>query len=278
MYTVNDDQLLKEVSRYPFYHRIKLTEAVTTPGNPGYVPTQNMTLRALESLDLSGKRVLDVGCRDGLFSLAAERMGAAEVVGIDNDLSPGAVELVLPFLKSRVRLHQLNVYDLKPDSFGLFDVVIFPGVLYHLRYPFWGLRAIREVLRPGAHLLTETAIWEAEEDRAILFCPVGKESPYGDPTSVTFFNEKGLCDTLSSMGLRTIRTERLLSPAEWRPSRVKAAVKALLRRPPTRVEPRINRGLFHSIYEGGVSADLHRYWEGFHDAHTASPTAERLVV
>jgi tRNA (mo5U34)-methyltransferase len=41
-----------------------------------------------------GKRVIDIGCRDGMFSFEAERMGAAEVTGIDNDLSTAAVEFL----------------------------------------------------------------------------------------------------------------------------------------------------------------------------------------
>jgi tRNA (mo5U34)-methyltransferase len=97
-------------------------------------------LKYVRSLDLRGKRVLDIGCRDGLFSFAAESMGAIDVIGIDNDLSRGATELLIPYFNSKVRMHQMNLYDLTPERFGTFDVVIFPGVLYHLRYPFWGLR------------------------------------------------------------------------------------------------------------------------------------------
>lgn len=41
------------------------------------------------------------------------------MVGIDNDLSKGATELLIPFFNSKVRMHQMNLYDLKPESFGL---------------------------------------------------------------------------------------------------------------------------------------------------------------
>ena len=174
------------------------------------MPAQNLCMNYLKSLDVKGKRVLDIGCRDGLFSFAAESMGAAEVVGIDNDLSKAATEFLIPFFNSKVRMHQMNLYDLKPESFGQFDVVIFPGVLYHLRYPFWGLRAIRDILKIGGHLFIETAVWVGERNNSMLFCPIGEDNPYApDGTSCKFFNEKGLVDTLTSLGFQTIHTELL---------------------------------------------------------------------
>jgi SAM-dependent methyltransferase len=268
---MTDAELLKELSRYHFYHIIKLTETISTPGNPEVVPAQDLCLKYLRSLDLRGKRVLDVGCRDGLFSLAAEEMGAAEVVGIDNDLSEGAVNVVIPFLKSKVRMHSLNLYDLRPDHFGLFDVVVFPGVLYHLRYPFWGLRTLREVLKVGGHLLIETAVWEGVPGSALLFCPVGEESPY-ERTSCTFFNEKGLVDTLSSLGFRTTDVEMLMpryvDPSARSLQRLKTAVKELFtgHREPT---PPVNRCVLCSVYEGyDKESYLGRYWEGTHNFHT----------
>ena len=67
-----------------------------------------------------------------------------------------------------------------------------------MRYAFHALRAIRNVLRTGRTLILETAIWRGDEQSPILYCPVGDDSPY-DPASCTFFNEKGLADTLFSM-------------------------------------------------------------------------------
>jgi hypothetical protein len=65
----------------------------------------------LHRCDLAGKRVLDIGCRDGLFSFEAEKMGAQEVLGIDNDLSPGATEFLIPWFQSKVRMQAVNLYD-----------------------------------------------------------------------------------------------------------------------------------------------------------------------
>jgi SAM-dependent methyltransferase len=198
---------------YNFYHCIALNPEVTTKGYEDFVPQQIPVGLALQQLPVAGQRLLDIGCRDGLFSLQAERLGAAEVIGIDNDLSRGAVEVVLPYLKSKVRMYELNLYDLTPESFGKFGIVICAGVLYHLRYPMWALKRIRDVLSPQGWLLIETAVFLAYPEMPLLYCPIDEEGPY-EPTSVSFFNVKGLTDTLSSLGIRVLNVSLL--GTEWR--------------------------------------------------------------
>ena len=305
---MTDAELQQVLARYAFYHIIKLTDTISTPGNPVYVRAQNLCMERLKSLDVKGKRVLDIGCRDGLFSFAAESMGAAEVVGIDNDLSKAATEFLIPFFNSKVRMHQMNLYDLKPESFGQFDVVIFPGVLYHLRYPFWGLRAIRDVLKIGGHLLIETAIWVGERNNSMLFCPIGEDSPYApDGTSCTFFNEKGLVDTLTSLGFQTVHTELLsgtsLMQEKERQSKIaasaalrklwlrralhpSAALRRYMKRFITCMSTRFNdadrppnkqahwcvvdRCVVHSTFSAFDKGTFTaRYWEATHDFHTS---------
>jgi SAM-dependent methyltransferase len=270
---MRDEELQQRISQYKWYHIIKLNDSVSTPGDPWYLQVQDLFMKHLESLDLQGKRVLDIGCRDGLFSFAAERLGATEVIAIDNDLSRGAVEFLIPFFGSKVKMHEMNLYDLDPSSFGLFDVVLLPGVLYHLRYPFWGLRAIRRVLRVDGHLLIDTPLWEAERNNAILFCPVGSDSPY-DPSSCTFFNVKGIVDTLSSMGFQTVTLEPLVKESRkigFR-ARILQAVKRAQRA--LRSEDRepissVNRYVVHSIFSGVDSnAFLSQYWDYTHDFHS----------
>ena len=163
-------------------------------------PTTDLTrCGSLRELDFRGKRVLDIGCRDGLFCFEAERLGAAEVIGIDNDPSIPMREFLIPCLRSKVRLHELNLFDLRPETFGTFDIVIFPGVLYHLRYPFWALKLFRDVLAPDGTLVLETAVYADDNRLPLLHCPVGAEIPY-EPTSCTFYNFKALKDTLHSLG------------------------------------------------------------------------------
>lgn len=108
--------------------------------------------------DASGLRVLDVGCSDGYFSFEMERRGA-EVVAVDfvpEDATGFA--LARRVLGSRVEYRVDNVYRLSPDRHGTFDVVLFLGVLYHLRKPLAGLDAIRSVLREGGSLFLATLL------------------------------------------------------------------------------------------------------------------------
>ena len=197
-----DNAAIREkLAPYHFYHCIRLSDEITTDGFPEFEIIQAPVRRKVESLDLSGKRVLDVGCRDGLFSFQAEQRGASEIMGIDNDLSRGAVEFLIPFFQSRVRMLALNLYDLLPEMYGTFDLMIFAGVLYHLRYPFWGLKRLRDVMAPGALLIIETAVYRAHEDRPLLYCPIGEESPY-EPTSASYFNPKAATYATAEGALR----------------------------------------------------------------------------
>jgi hypothetical protein len=100
-------------------------------------------------------------------------------------------------------MHEMNLYDLTPARFGTFDVLALADVLYHLRYPFRSFQVLRDVANPRATLIVKTALYCGSEDLAVLYCPIGLESPY-DPTSCTFFNRKGLTDSLSSLGWRTL--------------------------------------------------------------------------
>lgn len=251
------------LSRYNFYHIIQLNDEIATPGNQSFVPTQQLCMKHLKSLDLRGKRVLDIGCRDGLFSFAAESMGASEVIGIDNDISKPATEFLIPFFKSKIKMVQMNLYDLRQDMFGLFEVVIFPGVLYHLRYPFWGLKAIRDVMQAGGRLIIETPIWEGEPNNAMLFCPTGGDSPY-EPTSCTFFNEKGLVDTMTSLGFKTTSVE-YLHGMKGRPD-IRGRFDDPGNPPPIR---EVTRCVFDLTFLGNdVDSFIVNYWEKTHDYHT----------
>jgi SAM-dependent methyltransferase len=201
---------------------------------------------------MAGKRVLDIGCRDGLFSFEAEKRGAREVIGIDNDLSTAAVEFLIPFFASKVRMHALNLYDLRRDTFGTFDVVIFAGVLYHLRYPFYALKLIRDVMEDGGTLFLETAVFVDDNRFSMLYCPVGAESPY-EPTSVTFFNVKGLKDSLLTLGFKVERVELQVNLPPDDSAKEKVIDRVVMT---CTADPELRR------------QDFAEYWEGKHNLHS----------
>ena len=128
-------ELSEALKRYRFYHVIDLGHGIVTPEMHEFMSLQEPVLAEIRRADQRGKRVFDVGCRDGLFGFEAERRGGS-VVAIDRTPSSALNELLIPWFKSSVEVQTLNVYDLRVDPEKRFDYVIFAGVLYHLRMPF----------------------------------------------------------------------------------------------------------------------------------------------
>jgi tRNA (mo5U34)-methyltransferase len=97
--------------------------------------------------DLTGKRALDVGTWDGWFAFELAKRGA-DVVAIDCWDNPRFREMRRMLdLEGRVEYRLMDVYDISPDALGRFDVVMFMGVLYHLKHPLLGLEKICSVTR-----------------------------------------------------------------------------------------------------------------------------------
>ena len=95
--------------------------------------------------DLTGKSVLDIGCNAGFYSMEMKRRGADRVLGIDSDdrylAQARLAGETLGY--DNIEFRNLSVYDV--GALGeRFDVVIFMGVLYHLRHPLLALDLIHE--------------------------------------------------------------------------------------------------------------------------------------
>ena len=94
--------------------------------------------------DMTGFRVLDVGCAEGFFSFEAERRGASEVVSLDFDSECiKRFQLCADALGSKVTHPQVySIYELDPSVMGTFDLVMFFGLLYHLKHPLLGIEKV----------------------------------------------------------------------------------------------------------------------------------------
>lgn len=254
--TEEQKRLQERVDQYVWYHEIELEPGVRTKSEfGGYHDSWAFIKAALANVDFAGKRVLDVGCRDGMFSFEAERRGASEIDGIDNDLSAGAVELLVPHFNSRVTMRKLNLYQLNPTEQTPYDVIMFFGVLYHLRYPALGLRRLVDCLAMGGELLIESGmlIDTAEtETSELIYCPV-ENSPY-EHTSCTFYNRRGLETTLRWFGMELIE------------QRVQPGTICKAKAGPFSVERRLLRFRKRALteHETGISF----YWESTHSCHS----------
>lgn len=159
-----------------WFQRIPLGDGTYSPGwsDP---ETEKLPYYGLpERLD--GLRVLDVGCAEGYFTLECERRGAAQVMGIDS--SPGSIDrfgIVKTVLGARSSAYLCNVYDLSPRAFGTFDLVLFFGVLYHLKHPWFALEKLLSVC--SGDLLLQTLVTDEPQYRdhsLSWFHPFGLQS------------------------------------------------------------------------------------------------------
>jgi SAM-dependent methyltransferase len=109
--------------------------------------------RLLGGDDLADRRVIDIGCGSGLHSLAALRLGAAEVVAVDID--PDSVATTEALLQrtvphARYRVARASVFDLDPAKWGTFDLVYAWGVLHHTGDLAAALHRASALVAPGA--------------------------------------------------------------------------------------------------------------------------------
>jgi tRNA (mo5U34)-methyltransferase len=131
----------------PWFHNIDLNGVWTAPDHfLGDYPGMKFKKFA-EHLpaDLSGKSVLDIGCNAGFYSMEMKRRGAERVIGIDSDerYLAQARFAAETLGYDNIEFRKLSVYDV--GALGeRFDVVIFMGVLYHLRHPLLALDLIHE--------------------------------------------------------------------------------------------------------------------------------------
>ncbi|NOK60611.1 MAG: 2-polyprenyl-3-methyl-5-hydroxy-6-metoxy-1,4-benzoquinol methylase [Chloroflexi bacterium AL-W] len=143
MASQEQETIAQKIAQFPhWYHQIEVAPGVVTPGI-------NATPLVLELLDLpedcTGMRALDIGARDGFFSFELEKRGA-NVLALDYvEPTQTGFAIAKELLQSQVEYKVANVYDLNPEDYGTFDIVLFLGVLYHLRNPLLALDKIWSV-------------------------------------------------------------------------------------------------------------------------------------
>lgn len=154
---MEESRIVAEIAKVPnWFHRIELAPGIFTPGiQESETLLKNVSLPS----DLTGMRVLDIGARDGLFSFESEKRGAKEVIALDY-CSPDTTgfNVARNVLGSNVKWITGNVYEIDSLDLGQFDLVLFLGVLYHLRHPYLAIDKIHDVLRTGGQVIVESHI------------------------------------------------------------------------------------------------------------------------
>jgi tRNA (mo5U34)-methyltransferase len=186
----------------PWFHNMTLDGIETAPDHPlGDYPRYKWE-RFADALpaDLSGRTVLDVGCNAGFYALEMKRRGAERVVGIDPDpryLDQAALAAEVAGLP--IELHALSVYDVAALG-ERFDVVLFMGVLYHLRHPLLALDLLREHV-VGDRLLVQSLLRGAAGE-----APVAADYP---------FEETALFDRADAPRLQFVEHSFAGDPTNW---------------------------------------------------------------
>ena len=130
--------------------------------------------------DLSGRTVLDIGCNAGFYSLEMKRRGAARVVAIDWDERYLAqARFAADVLGQSIEFRNMSVYHVA-DLHERFDIVLFLGVLYHLRHPLLALDLIHE------HVTRDMLVFQSMQRGANNSCEVQEDYPF---TATAHFDE-----------------------------------------------------------------------------------------
>ncbi|HEX5874569.1 MAG TPA: DUF1698 domain-containing protein, partial [Pyrinomonadaceae bacterium] len=144
---MNTDQIRRRVAELgQWFHNLDLGGVKTAPdhflGDYPAVKWERFS-KALPQ-NLSGKTVLDVGCNGGFYSIKMKQRGASRVVGIDTDKKYlEQARFAAEVSRVDIEFHNLSVYRVA-ELQEKFDLVLFMGVLYHLRHPLLALELLHE--------------------------------------------------------------------------------------------------------------------------------------
>ena len=154
---------------FVWHQRFELAPGVQAPG----VNDVDWLLRVAGiPEDLTGATVLDIGTTNGGAAFTLERRGAARVLA--TDIVPPShfgFTALRDALRSRVEFRQVSVYELTHALRERFDIVLFWGVLYHLRHPLLGLDNVHAVTGGTAYI--ESAVCD-HETKAFVNAPIAR--------------------------------------------------------------------------------------------------------
>jgi tRNA (mo5U34)-methyltransferase len=124
--------------------------------------------------DVRGRSVLDIGCNAGFYSIQVKKLGAERVVGIDFDERYlDQARLATQICGVDVELRHMSVYDVAALR-EKFDVVLFMGVLYHLRHPLLALDLVRE------HVTSDLMVFQSMLRGSREVEPLERDYPFAE--------------------------------------------------------------------------------------------------
>ena len=204
------EALDRYVRRMSWYHSIELAHGIVTPGlKPlGAIDAE---WRSFALGDLTGRTLLDIGGVDGAYAFRAEAAGASRAGVLDHylwSIDPDAygrlyhaareagevapaphesdlwdpeglpgkwrIDTARQLLGSQVETVLADFMDMDLDPIGVWDVVLYLGVLYHMEDPVRALRRVFSVTGDQAIIETEAVIVTGHPEPLWRFFPGGE--------------------------------------------------------------------------------------------------------
>ena len=186
----------------PWFHNMDLGGVWTAPDHflGDYPGVKFRGFSHAIPADLTGKSVLDIGCNGGFYSIEMKKRGAARVLGIDfDDDYLAQARFAAEVTGHDIEFRQLSVYDV--GALGeRFDVVIFMGVLYHLRHPLLALDLIH------AHVAGDLLVYQSLQRGSAEIDSVPRNADFWD---TAMFDSPGFPK------LHFIENEYANDPTNW---------------------------------------------------------------
>lgn len=175
--TISTNEIRKRVEELgEWFHNIDLNGVQTAPRHflGDYPSLKWRRFEASIPADLSGKTALDVGCNAGFYSIQLKRRHAARVVAIDSD--PAYLEqaqFAAEVTGADIEFRRMDVYDVAKLQ-ERFDIVLFMGVLYHLRYPLLALDLLHE------HVVNDILVFQSLLRGSPEVAPLQSDYPFSE--------------------------------------------------------------------------------------------------
>lgn len=197
------DEIEKRVAELgPWFHNICLLGVQTAPDHfLGDYPTAKWeSFKDAIPTDLAGMTVLDVGCNGGFYSIEMKKRGAKHVLGIDHDEQYlNQARFAADVLGLDIRFQQMSVYDVGQLQ-EKFDVVLFMGVFYHLRYPLLALDLLRQ------HVAKDWFIFQSMLRGSLTVPRISNDYP---------FNERAVFDHPGYPKMHFVENSYSEDPTNW---------------------------------------------------------------
>jgi tRNA (mo5U34)-methyltransferase len=174
---VNSDTLRERIRELdPWFHNFTLQGVQTARDHLlGDYPARHW--QAFEHAlprDLSGRTVLDVGCNAGFFAIKMKERGAARVVAIDSEPRYLAqARLAADISGTDIEFRHMTVYEVAALN-ERFDIVLFLGVLYHLRHPLLALDLLHQ------HVVGDLMLFQTMLRGSGVALSVEDDYPFGE--------------------------------------------------------------------------------------------------